>query len=980
MIKQLFEEAFRLWNSRTADERPSRGTPVFDHFRQKLEPEIRRIIRGLGFGQFTVKASVGMGNYAEIPWVGIRHDDVAQGFEQGEYVVYLFSSHFERLYLSINQGVSNLGVNQLRQRATELRDKVSRPKDFSNDIAYPLTRDQSPSSKPDKYQKGSIYTKTYELAQIPEDDQLIDDLHAALGSYQKFVSSSGANVSGSGTNECVFWKFSPGYKARLWNEFKERKIIAMGSWRQKLGSLNNYPTVEALQESFPELPRFPNPRNNPAHQLLRFKDEVKPGDVIVAYGNKSIYGFGIIREGDIYQFDDKEEVEWWGRSTPGKQHWRNVAWSKIFDTPLLISNEQALYKDLRQNDTIHKIDPRLYDRLQELMGEGIQVTSPEVTQTRIANEIYDRIWQLLQVKKQVILYGPPGTGKTWLAKKFVEEYHRRNAPSTKKPAPPEEIVLTDFPGFTVDSFEFFKNLKENNSKEWMHAHRDDFRKNVDTPLRTITKTVGEYVKRIDTNFETKPDSLNTISRINKNIYGQKDVDLYHTHMWSAFYRKKIGDKRKDAQLFIVISQDNLRFGFGFGNHKEAREIEAKFKRNATEELDFLFETLGNLGILKDFGFRHHDEHGAPHLSKVKTKLELQEWLGKDNIDIIRVFNRDSLPPQGNAQATEIVRALQTLYPIYLFATDENPREKVEDYLEGVDEEDPAALVKQLVKFVSFHQSYSYEEFIEGIRPDLGGKEEGEPRYKLVEGVFKKICSKARENEENAYFLIIDEINRGNISKIFGELITCLEKDKRLGPGNIEQENTFPVDLPYSKESLFVPWNLYVIGTMNTADKSIALVDVALRRRFGFLEVPPDVSLVKPITVSGIEIKLPEILDSLNEKISILIDQDHRIGHSYLMNIERSPEGQNITDSSMIIENLKLSFYNEIFPLILEYFYNDWEKIQFLLGDFVEVEKTLEDAQEMVDDANQGIYSIKRLDGEDFLQALNSLTESGKLAE
>jgi len=360
---------------------------------------------------------------------------------------------------------------------------------------------------------------------------------------------------------------------------------------------------------------------------------------------------------------------------------------------------------------------------------------------------------------------------------------------------------------------------------------------------------------------------------------------------------------------------------------------------------------------------------------------LLEWIKKDNIEIAKVIKPEEMPKSGGGQAKEVILAFQTLYPLYLFATTDEPREKVEDYLEGVKEEFSEKVTDNFVQFVTFHQSYSYEEFVEGIRPDLSGIDEGEPRYRIYPGIFKNICNKALANEENMYFLIIDEINRGNISKIFGELITLIEKDKRLGPGNIPQENTIEVQLPYSKELFAVPWNLYIIGTMNTADKSIALIDVALRRRFGFLEVTPDTSKVKPIEIEGINVRLPEILKSLNEKITILIDRDHQIGHSYLMNIHKDAQGYPTKDSKIILNNLKFAFYNEIFPLIQEYFYNDWEKIRLLIGEkFVREIKSLDEAQNIVEDSVQGIYEIREMDGTEFLNALNGLIEVGKSSE
>jgi 5-methylcytosine-specific restriction endonuclease McrBC GTP-binding regulatory subunit McrB len=220
--------------------------------------------------------------------------------------------------------------------------------------------------------------------------------------------------------------------------------------------------------------------------------------------------------------------------------------------------------------------------------------------------------------------------------------------------------------------------------------------------------------------------------------------------------------------------------------------------------------------------------------------------------------------------------------------------------------------KDFYKFITFHQSYSYEEFIEGIRPVLGEEEDGNLQYRLRPGVFKTMCQEAKEDPDNNYLLVIDEINRGNISKIFGELITLIEKDKRLG-----EENEIKITLPYSGEEFGVPSNLYIIGTMNTADRSIALLDIALRRRFKFKEIEPNLVKAKN-DIDGLD--LSKVLEKLNQKIEVMIDRDHRIGHSYFMKVNDK-------------EELFRVWYDEIVPLLQEYFYNDWEKLEYLLGQY-----------------------------------------------
>ena len=174
------------------------------------------------------------------------------------------------------------------------------------------------------------------------------------------------------------------------------------------------------------------------------------------------------------------------------------------------------------------------------------------------------------------------------------------------------------------------------------------------------------------------------------------------------------------------------------------------------------------------------------------------------------------------------------------------------------------------KLVTFHQSFSYEEFVEGLKPLIN--ESGEIIYKVVDGVFKQICKQALEDPKKPYLIIIDEINRANIAKVFGELITLIEDDKRIGA-----RNELKVTLPYSQEEFGVPKNLYILGTMNTSDRSIALLDIALRRRFTFIELKPDPELLKEKVIEGI--RLDQLLIQLNKRITLPIGHDYQIGGS-----------------------------------------------------------------------------------------------------
>ncbi|WP_052813159.1 AAA family ATPase [Desulfonatronum thioautotrophicum] len=249
------------------------------------------------------------------------------------------------------------------------------------------------------------------------------------------------------------------------------------------------------------------------------------------------------------------------------------------------------------------------------------------------------------------------------------------------------------------------------------------------------------------------------------------------------------------------------------------------------------------------------------------------------------------------------------------------KNKLKEYLEY--DPNKQRMVKRYA-FTTFHQSFSYEDFVEGIKPVMASEGIIEDvaddlTYEVRPGIFKTMVQKALADPGHDYALIIDEINRGNVANIFGELITLIEDDKRK-----DAKNELTAILPYSQTKFVVPKNLYIIGAMNTADRSIEALDTALRRRFTFISVPPDPSLLRNDgDIKGFSVNLEMLLHTINSRIEKLLDKDHCIGHSYFLSILESAEP---------LQELRTVFATKVLPLLEEYFYGNTAKIGMILGE------------------------------------------------
>ena len=227
------------------------------------------------------------------------------------------------------------------------------------------------------------------------------------------------------------------------------------------------------------------------------------------------------------------------------------------------------------------------------------------------------------------------------------------------------------------------------------------------------------------------------------------------------------------------------------------------------------------------------------------------------------------------------------------------------------------------RVVTFHPSYSYEDFVIGLRPFVSGDEGSDSAgFRMMDGVFKQACEEARSNPGKRYALFIDEINRANIAKVFGELITLIEPDKR---ARYDKSGMLvagmEVQLPGTgvqdgaDERFGVPENLDIIGTMNTADRSIALLDIALRRRFEFREIAPEYGILDR-RVEGVD--LGRLLRAINDRLEFLADRDRMIGHAYFVGVKS-------------LDDLRRAFLGQVIPLLQEYFFDDWSRVELVLS-------------------------------------------------
>lgn len=445
---------------------------------------------------------------------------------------------------------------------------------------------------------------------------------------------------------------------------------------------------------------------------------------------------------------------------------------------------------------------------------------------------------------------------------------------------------------------------------------------------------------------------NKIENINSGYDEFKDLDYFKEleyeernkfYMNIKFFSEefiKIGDKE------IIIDLSNLKvtdkpYLYAIKNFSVGDFLLGQFIYAGEDT-----KVLRAIGKIKKIDLKNDTKITLEVISKEEKKYEYGSIISIHNNDINSInnfINKDKniilYGPPGTGKTYNIDNEVLKIIDYSKYINNMDNRKIIHSEVKK-------AQLNNQVRFCTFHQSYGYEEFIEGLRSDGKGNfilEDGILKEIAIEAMFEgllyylksDLVSKMNSMNENEikskkkelvleyindsskydffdcdqYVIVIDEINRGNISKIFGELLTLLEEDKRL-----DTENEVIVKLPYSKEEFSLPPNLHLIGTMNSSDKSVAPIDIALRRRFKFKEIMPDEEILNVVD----DIDLCKMLNKINSRIEYLYDRDYMIGHAYF-----------ITCTSQ--EDIINTINGKIIPLLQEYFYEDWKNIALVLG-------------------------------------------------
>lgn len=462
---------------------------------------------------------------------------------------------------------------------------------------------------------------------------------------------------------------------------------------------------------------------------------------------------------------------------------------------------------------------------------------------------YEKYADLMLFNPNIILYGPPGTGKTYSTMKIIERFEKK---------------------FNNGKGVDFKTIEKEGRAKFITFHQAySYEEFIEGIRPQLSNDLENEVESDGLRYVIEDGILKkmAIAASTQELKSDSKVEgLQNTTHTSKIWKVSLGSRNKEEDIY-----------------KECKESK-------------------NIAI----GFLHNDDISGKTYNEIYSLLQKES--GKD----------DSKPISAASSLDAIVNQMNKGDIVLIYDSPTTIRDI--GVINGEYEykkDKPYPHTRSVVWIKEFNTGAYIFDYNGQTRLTLKtiyglNKMNLSDINELLKNDSDDILGSGQKNTLQPYYLIIDEINRGNIAKIFGELITLIEKDKR------EKINCY---LPYSKKPFTLPRNLYLIGTMNTADRSIALLDTALRRRFAFIEFEPDLSVFNnPSVVAKVNdtIELPKLLEKLNEKITKKLDRDHRIGHSYFMDM-------------VSLSDLYKGWYYKIIPLLTDYFYGDIDSIEQIIG-------------------------------------------------
>lgn len=813
-----------------------------------------------------------------------------------------------------------------------------------------------------------------------------------------------------------FWLLAPGEKARLWEDFQQEGIVAIG-W-DYLGNLRQYATQKEISDKIAAEVLGEGKPINDSKACYEFAHTMNKGDIVIAkYGNSAYLGYGIV-EG-AYRYDENR-AEY--------RHTRPVSWKKsgrwmddngpIVQKTLTDITKYPLYvKKLIRLLSIKEVSQKESDGF----NNEVEIYAPLIARYQAMIKSDDNIEEIYK----------------WEALNHFQHHF--------------DLEAEDFGDSLKEALAKQYNLLYSRAVMFLKWCADRFPEELRQAFRVLLDEERPLPDRFK-EYESRCEGL--VAKL-KDQEQRDNIDHYQDERSKAFflamyYPERYFIYKNEVYKYLIglLGEPSEKAGRKYFHYRLIMESFHDILCRDEELLQLHKNTLTEVAypkdatrlLAQDIVYRNMKAQPAPDPSPEAEEKEK----ATSPMTIKNPLNQILYGPPGTGK---------TYSTVDLAA-------KIIGFDTGSHAENLKAFNQRTgknIEFVTFHQSFTYEDFIEGIKPQTSEtKEQGKQvTYDVQDGVFKKLAKRARkaslslktqesqvkferafdelknelaasendeieipmkrvsyhitgissdyiqfrkssggtghdlkvdvlrkmytgdlqyaqeglgiyyhplvdylkgkseqapqteeEKTEEPHVLIIDEINRGNVAAIFGELITLIEEDKRAGG-----RNPISITLPYSKTAFSVPSNLYLIGTMNTADRSVEALDTALRRRFSFTEVGPNPTLLKDIVLeypNGNQLNLGDLLSVINYRIARLIDRDHMIGHAYFMGI---------AEVSNSWSALKAVFHRNLLPLLREYFFGDSGKIGLVLGGgFVKAEE---------DEASFGFAAFEHATADDF---------------